>query len=251
MAQNFSDFKYKIAAGQVQGATVLFKFGLNPDIDTGTAPEDITTLGGTYIFPVNATTVSIVSTDANDTDGGTGAQTVRIGGLDADYNEIQEELTLNGLTPVVSTKVFFRLHRARVILSGSGETNAGDINMTVDSNPVAQILATNGQTLMAVYTVPAGHMLILEKWMISIQKKTSALATFSFDVRIPGQTWAIKQLIGIDSTGTSTFERTAAVPFPIPEKVDIRVRCIETTVNDVQASSSFDGILIKLEDFRF
>ena len=61
---------------------------------------------------------------------------------------------MNGLTPVVTTGLFLRVYRARVVTAGSTGTNEGTITMTntTSSNVIAQISVDNsgfGQTLMA------------------------------------------------------------------------------------------------------
>lgn len=79
------------------------KFGYNPDVDIGT--EYIWANGGLWVPPTQARVHNIVSTDANDNGTGTtGALTLRIFGLDTNYNEINEDITLNGQTIVATTK---------------------------------------------------------------------------------------------------------------------------------------------------
>lgn len=58
---------------------------------------------------------------------GTGAQIIRILGLDASYNRIYEDVTLNGTTIVTTTKKFLRVISAYVKAAGTGLVNAGDI----------------------------------------------------------------------------------------------------------------------------
>lgn len=58
---------------------------------------------------------------------GTGAQVIRILGLDASYNRIYEDVTLNGTTIVTTAKKFLRVFAAYVKAAGTGIVNAGDI----------------------------------------------------------------------------------------------------------------------------
>ena len=76
-------------------------------------------------------TLSVVSASANDASGGTGARTVEIQGLDSNWNLLTETVTMNGLTPVVTTQEhFLRVFRARVVTAGSLQSNAAQITIT-------------------------------------------------------------------------------------------------------------------------
>ena len=81
-----------------QGYKVIHKFGHNLDINS--SYETLWSVGGNYSYLSSATTLKISSADANDDDGDTGARTVLVQGLDTNYNEIEETVTLNGQTAV-------------------------------------------------------------------------------------------------------------------------------------------------------
>lgn len=63
----------RIALGQVPNNDIHTKFGINPDVDAATAPEDIWNGGGTYTgFPVGGTatvaeTLQVFSSSTADT----------------------------------------------------------------------------------------------------------------------------------------------------------------------------------------
>lgn len=78
-------------------------------------------------FPSSAITLGIASSSINDTSAGSGAQSLQIVGLDADYNEIFEIISLNGQTEVNSTKEFLRVNNAIVFSFGSTGWNEGTI----------------------------------------------------------------------------------------------------------------------------
>jgi hypothetical protein len=82
--------------------------------------ETIWAEGGLYSYLTAATVLKVSSSSVNDTSAGTGARTVELSGLDADYNEISELVTLNGQTPVNTTKLFLRINRMVVRSAGSG-----------------------------------------------------------------------------------------------------------------------------------
>ena len=78
-------------------------------------------------FPVSIITLGIASTSTNDNPSGSGARTILINGLDSNYDEMSEVVTLNGLLEVNSTKQFLRVQSAVVMSSGSTGWNEGTI----------------------------------------------------------------------------------------------------------------------------
>ena len=151
-----------IARGLIRGTTVIHKFGRNPSV--GGAPETIWEQGGVYTYLTVASTIYVYGADAQDGAAGTGARTVTVQGLDANYNAIEETLTVDG---AVSTKSFLRVFRAFVASAGSLQTNKGDLIISTGSSGGGTVLAKiatigtgtvygQGQTNLALYTIPAG-----------------------------------------------------------------------------------------------
>ena len=133
------------------------RFGFNTTIDTNDVPEDIWSEGGEYPFPTAAATTTIES-DSTDDDGdpaGDGAQTVYVSGLDTNYAEVEEIVTMNGTSAVTLSNSYLRVHRCYVIASGADGTNAGNITVQHGSTVIAAIPAGLGQTQAAVFTIPA------------------------------------------------------------------------------------------------
>jgi len=121
----YEDYMLAVAKGQVTGHSIVHKFGQNNDI--GTAKETVWDVGGLYSYLTSATALKVSSDDANDTSDGTGARTVQIYGLNSDYDEIDETITLNGQTAVNTTKLYLRIYRMVVKTAGSGDEAAGNI----------------------------------------------------------------------------------------------------------------------------
>jgi hypothetical protein len=134
------------------------KFGQNIDIDTA-ASEDIWSVGGNRSYLTSAEQLNIVSTSTNDTAAGTGAQQVIISGIDADYNEIFEFITMDGTTKVLTTNSYLDIFRIVVFTAGSLETNDGNITATSAGTTtlLAQATAGDSITQMSHYTIPAGY----------------------------------------------------------------------------------------------
>ena len=240
-------YSLRVAEGQVTGATSLFKFGFNADVDT--TEETVWSGGGDLVYPGAAGEVSISSDDTNDVNpGGTGARTIKVQGLDANYLEIEEDIALNGQTQVVTTKEYLRIFRAYVLTAGSNGGTAGTVYVGTTGATAgvpAVIYASFGsanQTQMAVYTVPASKKLYVDD--ITFTAALSAAdhsVTAKFKTREVATNTFRTQFIQVmqSDNNVSPFN----YPLAIPAKTDIECRAVASTTNN-QVSASFQGVLI-------
>lgn len=235
------------------------KFGRNSDIDTGTIPEDVWDGGGLYNYPTSAQVLQIASTSVNDTDTtGTGARQVVISGLDLSWNEITETISLNGTTAVEGTVNFIRVFRMKVFSCGSGGVNEGIITGTwkTDATTALQINAGNGQTLMAVYTVPANYNGLMSNFYASMNRATNnpagsycRVSLFERpDADAANASWQIKHTVGLGVDGSSYISQTWSPYRSVEAKTDIRVVVEDVSDNDVDVSAGFDLALIDLKE---
>ena len=235
-------YDLQVSKGQVAGATPLYKFGLNSDID-GTE-ETIWEQGGNVPWPTAAFTAYIVSDEAADNGTSTtGAQTVTVQGLDADYNIKSVSVTLNGTTEVAISGTWIRINRAFVTLSGTGGTAAGTIHIQSSGGGVVYANLSNGnQTQMAVYTVPAGHTLYLDDInFTAAMSLANKSATVKLVAREFGSNTFRTRFINVmqSSQHIDRFE----YPFVFPEETDIESRAFTTSTNN-EIGASFQGVLI-------
>ena len=249
-------FELQVARGQIAYHHALFKFGNNPTV--GDSLETIWAEGGLYVYPPTASVMTVSSSSTADTSAGTGARTVTVFGLDADYNEISETVTLNGQTAVSTTKSYLRVNRMIVRSAGSGGANAGVIYTgtgTVTSGVPANVYASiNGvtgsnQSLMALWTVPAGYTAYLLQYDISngTTSNTPAVCKLILAIRPYGEVFQSKDVKSL-TTGMHV-EETFTVPTKITEKSDIEIRAISSS-NSVSfdISAAFEIIYIKNGD---
>ena len=157
-------FEKRVVMGDVAGWTAVRKFGAIDNVGT---TATVVATAGTYQTPTTAQALEILSSDANDTSAGTGARTVTIEGLDANWEEQTETVTLNGTTAVDLANTYTRVFRMYVATSGTYATStasshAGTITLRADGAGatwatigLVSSVAT-GQSQIAVYTVPAG-----------------------------------------------------------------------------------------------
>ena len=196
------------------------KFGANADI--GTASETVWDGGGLYPWPAAAVTTTIVSTDVKDTSDGVGARTVHVYGLDSDYKKIDEEVTLNGTSAVTLTNDYLRCFRMKVLTAGSENDNAGSLQVKHSTTVIAQISAGYNQTLMAVYTVPAGSSTaFLINWRANVGKLKDA--ELGLWVREYGGVFQVKDLAQVYQ---AAYIHHYPIAMKISEKADIEIRAI-------------------------
>jgi len=115
---NPADFSLEVPRGRVEGFSNDIKFGFNLDVSAAT-PEDLIEQGGQIVFPDVAEALEVVSDAAADTGIGTGANIVKIIGLDTNFLEFEENVIMNGLTPVPLVAAFRRTGRMIVLTSGT------------------------------------------------------------------------------------------------------------------------------------
>ena len=197
----------RIASERMFGVDHINKFGYNASV--GASDETIHDAGGIYSYITTAGTATVAG--ASDP-----TAVIEIQGLDENYLPVIEDVTVGG----TSTASFIRVFRARVKTPHTGtDTNIGAITVTVDSAVRATILAGKGQTLMALYTIPAGHEGYLLKFQGSIDKNQEA--QFSIYARPFDNGFNIKGQFG-------TFSNSITYDYPVPlkftEKTDIEIR---------------------------
>lgn len=244
-------FELQVARGQISYHNLQFKFGYNAVV--GSSKETIWSQGGLYAYPPSASVMTVSSSDANDTSAGTGARTVEVSGLDADYNEINEVVTLNGQTPVNTTKSYLRINRGVVRSAGSGGENAGIIYAgtgTVTTGVPANIYLTidgqgDNQTLMCLWTVPANYTAFLVKMSLSTGTATNtpAILNASLVARPYGEVFQAKERFTLTD---GVHDQLYVYPTPFTEKSDIEVRAFSSSGSvNFDVSSSLEFIYIK------
>lgn len=167
-----TDYRDEIALGLRQGKILWHKWGYNEDVDTG-SDEVVWSEGGNFTFLTTASTLSLVSTDANDVDGGTGAHGVVLYGLDENRKSQTEVVLLNGTTPVVTTSTWLGINRMALFRSGSSQVNAGKLTATAvtGSSIQAAMPIGEGTTQQAIFFTQAGHTALATGLLINALKQ--------------------------------------------------------------------------------
>ena len=238
--QNFSvnNFNLEIVKGDVDGYSTINKFGLNENLNTSTF-EDIWDVGGVYNYPADNTSpiTYLGSDDNNDT------EPIEIQGLDENGGLTNQTVTLQGTTHVILPIPLWRIFRMKNAGSNnlSGKVHASN---TADNIVYAQIENGNNQTLMALYTIPAGKTGYLVQAGASLHGLTTAYSVDGhFFIRQFGGVFQLKSTFALQTDGTSAIDKPFKLPLRINEKSDLKVNAISTK-NGGSLTATFDIILI-------
>lgn len=236
-------FMVAVADGKIDGVTLLDKFGYNADISTAT--ETVWDEGGVYAYLTTSATLTISSSSANDTSAGTGARTCTIYGCDGDCLEQSETLTLNGQSAVNTANTYLRIWRIIVNTAGSGGTNAGNIYVGTGSltagkpaTVYGKVGIGNGQSLMALWTVPANKKFIMTRARLNHGRSSNSYATIDVFVRPLGGVFNLKTRFDA-SQGQVEWNGALAVD----AKSDIEIRAIASTSGTAVAGQFLGYIL--------
>ena len=228
------DIRLRVSKGHVKQASVVHKFGASPEISTAQTATiwDVPDAEYPWDAFTSASTVTVDAADVSDV-----GSVITVVGLDANYNEIQEDITLAVQTGNAGSVSFKRVFRA-FVASGTG-TNVGNVDVKVATDIVARIRAGKGQTLMSVYTVPAGKTAYIYKSATTVQ--ANADVTLQMMQRPDGGVFRIAHQAEVSPNG---YEYEFSFPMKLPEKTDIDVRARANT-NNVRCTAVFDLLLIE------
>jgi hypothetical protein len=190
----------------------LFKFGFNT---VSTTEETIWDGGGIYAYPSSAVVMAVTSA-AGATDSGV---KITVQGLDTNYAMASEEVTLDASGTATTTTAFLRTYRAFV--SGSSVIT-GDVTISNSSVTYAKIKTGENQTLMTVWTVPAGYTAYIQEGYIgSGTAQSNKYATARIVTRQPSGVFRTQFKTTLHN---ETVKVDLGLPIVCPEKTDIEVR---------------------------
>lgn len=200
--------------------------------------------GARAAFAAAALALDCSSSNAADAAAGTGARTIRVVGLDANYKPQYEDIALNGQTKVTGTKLFKRVFGARVLTAGTGLVNVGDIYILpaglggtytsgepgTKTYAQVKILAGYGQATSGMLTVPAGMTYRATNLILSARGQ---LCTVFLACQDDGD-GVLRNILPIELAppmNPTQITLDGLAGFVFPEKTDIRLRAIGATAN--------------------
>lgn len=182
-----SDFFFNVASGDIPGISQVNKFGVGTV--AGAADETIwdgSSLAGITGYTYIATPSTLyLSSDAAGDD-----QVYEVQGLDGNYCFQKALVTASGFTFVAIAGTWLRVFRAKNlgVTNNAGNIYVSDDNTDVGGNGIpdtltnvkAMVTLGQNQTLMAIYTVPAGRTAYMIRWLSSVGKGDDVETTLWF-----------------------------------------------------------------------
>lgn len=248
----YSSLFYEVARGNVTGASFVSKFGRNEDVDV---TEEIIAFNGGSVtpFPTSAGTIEAISSSTDDAAAGTGARKIIVQGLDENWLEVEEELTMNGTSAsTASTNQFIRVNRVYVSEAGSyssiAGSNVGNISVRFSSagSVFVVVAAGSGQSESSVYSVAADKHCYLKYFRLNVASTKTATIKFykrenADDVTVPvSSPRLLRGFGGVAGQQDSDYELTVS----FPGKTDIYITGANGTSTEI--SASYD--LIKIQN---
>jgi hypothetical protein len=170
-------------------------------------------------------------------------------GLDGDYNQVSETVTLNGQTAVNTTNSYLYVNQFYVVTVGSGGANAGDINagtgvVTAGVPAVLYDLIAAGfnNRTTAHYCVPAGYTGYMVQGLFSSGQASGSTAVTGF-LKQHGPD-GILRVGAVTTVNNSAADYVFEIPYAIPEKNCVGATAIGSAANNA-VSAYFNILLIK------
>ncbi len=245
------NFNNNVALGLIPDSNSDILFGFNLDIDPGSAPEDVWSVGGIYTGqPLNTPEiVRLTSASAADNQAGIGATAYVLFGLKTNLSTAVEfELILahptDGTLPVTTAEAWFRVTRVFVIGVGSAGTAQGVITIqqnVTTANVFGQIPLGFNRSQMAVYTVPAQRSLGVNNGIISLGRDTGVVghALISGNVRPPGGAYQSVFTFSVTDGAPIPFSFEYAGPVPAGSDIKFTVHNVSDVNSVVSISMNF------------
>jgi len=236
------DAKYgiQIHEGMIARHRPAFKFGYNAAV--GTDEETVWSQGGIYSYLSSASVLKVSSSNDSDT------STITIEGLDANYDEISESVTITGQTAVNTSNSFLRVNRMFVTAdepTGDIYAGTGAVSSGVPANKYGKIDAGENQTLQSIYSVPRNHTAYI--FNMTISSGTTAANKFAT------ARFVLREFDGVFRTQTVTTlhnnfaQYVLGVPIAMPAKSDIEMRALVSSGSDA-ISGTFSYVIVKDEN---
>lgn len=233
-----------VTLGELDNVYSEFKFGFADALPT--TEKTVWDIDAVYAYPSSAIQMKVSSSSGLDTSAGTGARTVRVFGLDQNWELADEVVIMTGQAEKLTDTTFIRVFRAHVVTAGTGESNAGDIyvgtgtvSTGVPATKYAKMLIGNNQTLMSVYTIPANTTGVLLNFFVSTVKNENV--TFRLITREEGSVFRTRDKFTLYQQNVSSPRYYGVA---IPPKTDIEIRGVASTSTSA-VSASFEILLVE------
>ncbi len=173
-----ASFKEALSMGLVPGASYWGKFATGIIGTTASTIMSANPAGQLLTYPSAPQKMWVASSSANDTILGSGCRYLKVFGLDANFNRIDEVIQMQGQTPVETLHEYTRIYRlynddvephdavGQIYLSLSGAGWSGGVPTVA----YCHLDDSFNQSQIGVYTVPDGYKLSIMNWWMNSMK---------------------------------------------------------------------------------
>ena len=161
MTETLERILYLASAGKTTEARLINQYF---QLDVAASASLVMASGGSVTpattVPTTAKSLEIVSAGTNDTAAGNNARTIRIFGVDANFEAVDQTVSMNGLTAVALPTQMFRVNGWEVATAGTGTTNESQITLRESGGGSAWNItpAGEGRSMHMSYSCPVGKV---------------------------------------------------------------------------------------------
>jgi hypothetical protein len=225
---NSMPYGYDVAEGNIAEHVPFLKMGIFTALST--SDIDIWEGGSVYSWLTAAQTVSIVSSQANDSSSGSGVRTIYINYLDSAGVTGRETVTMQGTSAVTSTNTMYRINSVVVATTGGAYAATGTITISKSAGGTGIAYIQPGQTKsrMCIYTVPAGKTVYITSvtyGLHSAQKGARFITRATYDADNNELKEFFLPYADI-AMGNGAFQRMLDVPTRLPAGTRLKVSAI-------------------------
>lgn len=239
------DFFHEVSEGHIPGHSGIYLFGQNDNLSAN-VEETLWSGSGTWVSPTGASRVNIYSASAADTSSGLGARSVFITGVDGDYNTVRENVTISGVTNILSSNSYIAINEMVISSAGASGVNVGIIYANQQSSSLLLncIAANNGISQSLLYTVPAGSEAHITRLVCSSSKISAGTApkvTFTGKIYNP---ISGTRITGFEDTIDTDVAQTVVVEQPIPYVITEKTTAFVNVISDQNNTVSHGRLYI-------
>jgi hypothetical protein len=190
--------------------------------------------------------IGVASSSADDAEAGTGARTIRVYGLDWDWNPVSEDVILNGTTEVAGTLQYRAINYAEVLTAGSGAVNAGDVYVYNVADTVSSGVPQTPNTYLAKkiptglgvsshfnYTQRDGKDLYVTGLSGGFYHTAAAYARIRLGIKEYGGVWKYVTIGEQGTEATMVIHDSFPDPIFVPRKAIVCVKAIASAAGTV------------------
>lgn len=225
----------RIAAGNIPGATAVYLGGYNAAPTT--TNETIWGNSNAYTFlSANMSSPTVVSGSANDAAAGTGARTIVVSGVDANFAPQSETVTMNGTSTVALVNNYMTINNIYVATAGSGLVAAANITLAAGGVTHGFLPGGTSDALQFIYTVPANCGLLMYDYSVFEEAASSGGNRTQISYRTNSGPTRVMTLAGIVTNGI--LAQTYTVPLYFAAKTQLQAQFLSAAATTAVSAIS-------------